>query len=266
MNRLTAKIEQLRQAKRKALVAFVTAGFPDIQATEELAATLEKNGVDVLELGVPFSDPMADGPTIQYSSEMALRKGMSLEKVFSLVKRIRVKSDIPVVLMGYLNPFYHQGFERTMEKARGCGVDGLIIPDLIPEESSTLRTLAARNGVSMIFLAAPNTPAERLKYIDDCSSGFVYVVSLTGVTGGRNKLPENVKRYLRATGRHIRAHPRFVGFGISTPAQVKQLKGHADGIIVGSALIDLVRKNPDANRRNKAIAAFTRSLRQELDR
>lgn len=266
MNRLNAKIKELKQTGRKALVAFLTAGYPDLTTTEELVLRLEKDGVDVIELGVPFSDPVADGPTIQFSSEAALRKGMNLDKVFSLVSRLRKKTEIPLVLMGYMNPFMRHGLEATFRKAGKCGVDGLIIPDLIPEESGPVKAAAKQNGMSLIFLAAPNTPNDRLSCIDKSSDGFVYIVSIAGVTGGRKKLPVDLSAYLKRTKAYIPGHLRFIGFGISGADQVRRLKPFADGVIVGSALIDIIRNNAGSRVRLEKAGRFVRSLRSALDR
>jgi tryptophan synthase alpha chain len=265
MNRLQTTIALLKEQKRKALVAFLTAGYPDIRATEESVYLLEKNGVDIIELGVPFSDPIADGPTIQAASDAALRNGVTLTAVLLLVSAIRKKSNIPIVLMGYLNPLYHHGIETIFKRMKNAGVDGLIIPDVIPEESADLRRVAQQNGLSLICMAAPNSPVDRLAYIDRNSDGFVYVVSLMGVTGGRKQLPAHVKQFLSLTKKHITRHPRFLGFGISTPQQVKELKSYVDGVIVGSALINILSRFEKKEERTTQLARFVASLRAALD-
>lgn len=265
MNNLNAKTVSLKKSGRKALVAFLTAGYPDLRATEDLVPCLEKNGVDIVELGVPFSDPVADGPTIQFSSEAALKRGVSLDTVLALVKRLRKRTSIPIVLMGYMNPFVRKGLESTFERAKAAGVDGLIIPDLIPEESGQVKAAAQKNGLALIFLAAPNTPDDRLRFIDSKSDGFDYIVSIAGVTGGRSALPVEVAGYLKRTGKHMSRHLRFIGFGISGPEQVQRLKPYADGVIVGSAIIDILRKTSGSRQRLEKTGSFIRSLRNALD-
>lgn len=263
MNRLEIKAKQLKKAGKKALVAYITAGYPDMKFTEEAFAAIAGAGADVIELGVPFSDPIADGPTIQYSSYQALRKGANLDRIFSLVARVRKSSETPVILMGYLNPLLALGLDTAARLAKKSGADGFIIPDVIPEESGPIRKVFAKYGLSLVFLAPPNASSERLRELDRLSSGFVYIVSLTGVTGGRKKLPETAVDFLKRTKRHIRK-PRFIGFGISRPEQAAELRKYADGVIIGSALIDIIRKNgrPAAKRK---LAAFISAFRKALN-
>ena len=265
MNRLNKKIRELKRNKRKALVAFVTAAYPDLRTTAELVETFEKNGVDIVEIGVPFSDPIADGPVIQYSSEQALKKGITLGKILSFVKKLRRKAQIPILLMSYLNPIYKMGLKAAAKRAADAGVDGFIIPDIIPEESAEERKIFKKMGLPLVYFAAPNTPVERMKHIDEKSRGFVYVLSLTGVTGKRKGLAPHLKEFLDTTKRYIRRNLRFVGFGISSTEQVSELKDHADGVIVGSAIIELIRKNNNPSSRKKKIALFISSLRNVLD-
>ena len=264
MNRLENKITWLKKNKRKALVTYVTAGYPDLASTESIFKTLTDSGADIIELGVPFSDPIADGPTIQFSSDQALKKNMTLAKVFSLVKSIRKYSDTPVILMGYTNPLIRNGIESTARAAAASGVDGFIIPDLIPEEALDIRKSLKKYGLSLIFLAAPNSSTERLRYLDSTSSPFLYIVSLTGVTGGRKQLPASAIEFIKRTKRIVK-QTRFVGFGISSAEQVKSLKSHADGVIIGSSLIDIIRKYPNREQRAKQLTAYVSSLRKALD-
>lgn len=263
MNRLEKKIKWLRKNKRKALITYVMAGYPDIRATESIFKTLTDSGADIVELGVPFSDPIADGPTIQYSSDRALRKNITLSKVFSLVRKLRKTFDTPIILMGYLNPLLRRGIETTAREAAASGVDGFIIPDIIPEEAAAVKTAFRKRGLSMIYLAAPNSTDKRLEYLDSASSPFLYIVSLTGVTGGRKKLPDNVKLFLNRVKKHVR-QTKFIGFGISSPEQVMSLKSSVDGVIVGSSIIDVIRKNPGASSRTKKLSAYISSLRKAL--
>ncbi|MFH1369630.1 MAG: tryptophan synthase subunit alpha [Elusimicrobiota bacterium] len=263
MNRLEKKVLSLKKQKKKALITYITAGYPSAGATEGIFRTLVDSGADIVELGIPFSDPIADGPTIQRSSDQALKNGMSLDKIFQLVKKIRRNCDTPVILMGYLNPLMRNGIERTAELAGRSGVDGFIVPDLIPEESDELRKIFKKHGVSLIFLAAPNTPAGRLKSIARYSDPFVYIVSLTGVTGGRKNLPKDLITFLARTKSNIRK-PRYIGFGISRAEQVRSLKKYVDGVIVGSAVIDILTKYRSADKRTKKLSEFVRSLKCAL--
>lgn len=250
---------------RKALVAFITAGYPDLSSTPRLVNLLEANGVDVIELGVPFSDPVADGPTIQFSSEQALKHNVSLTDVLATVLTIRKKSSIPLLLMGYMNPFNRLGLNTAVRSAAAAGVDGLIIPDLIPEEAAEMHRYCAKDQVSLVHLVAPTTPDSRMKLIDARADGFVYVVSLTGVTGGRHSLPSDVRTFLERTRKNIVRHPRFVGFGIASAEHVRRIAPHADGVIVGSAIIDIIRTSHSAAERDRRLAAFIRTLRRALD-
>lgn len=265
MNRLTSTLSKLKENKKKALVAFITAGFPDIDTTRETIKILSNNGADIIEIGVPFSDPIADGPTIQASSDFALKGGVNLNIIFDMIKDVRKETEAPILLMSYSNPLLRQGFNNTARKAHLNGADGFIIPDVIPEESREIKSICAHNELSLIFLAAPNSTDERLRFIDSESEAFVYVVSLTGVTGKRASLPGQSIEFLRRAGSII-THPRFLGFGISNAEQVRRLKPYTDGIIVGSAFIEILRDNKDKKTRENKIAAFTRSLRESLDR
>ncbi|MGA2090559.1 MAG: tryptophan synthase subunit alpha [Endomicrobiales bacterium] len=262
-NRLRHTVGELKAHGTKALVAYVTGGFPDLKYTEQVVPHLAENGVDIIEIGVPFSDPVADGPTIQNASEYALKKGVGLADIFSAVRRIRAKTDVPIVLMTYMNPVYHYGYEKAARTAAAAGVDGFIVPDSIPDESAEFRAACIRHGISLVYLVAPTTPPERMRYIDRCSDSFVYIVSLIGVTGGRKTNADGVTAFLEVTKKNI-AHARFVGFGISGPDQISRLKIHGDGFIVGSALIDIIRTTSGAQRA-KRVGTFIRSLRRALD-
>lgn len=265
MNKLNSKIQQLKEEGRKALVAFITVGYPDLKATPHLVKLLEENGVDIVELGVPFSDPVADGPTIQFSSEEALKHNVSLTDVLAAVRTIRKTSGIPLLLMGYMNPFNRPGLQKAVKSIAAAGVDGLIIPDLIPEEAREMHGYCAKEQVSLVHLVAPTTPDSRMKFIDARADGFVYVVSLTGVTGGRKALPADVRGFLERTEKNIVSHSRFVGFGISTAEHVHRIAPYADGVIVGSAIIDIIRTSSSSAECNRRLAAFIRTLRRALD-
>jgi tryptophan synthase alpha chain len=264
MNRLTRKLLSLRGENKKALSMFITAGYPSPDATIGIVLELERSGADIIELGIPFSDPLADGPTIQKSSDIAIKNGTTLRSVLSMVERIRNESDIPLVLMGYVNPLLAYGLERFMEDAAARGADGVIVPDIPIEEAEAYRNAALTHNLSPVFLAAPTSTDGRLKKIDELSEGFVYCVSITGVTGRSNGLPAYVEEYLRRCKKHIVKNPMLVGFGISTADDARKLAPHADGVIVGSALIQCIMNNPE-DRYLEPIAAFVRELRNGLD-
>ena len=264
MNRIDQKFRELREKKKKAFIAFITAGDPSLRITEQLVLAFEKAGVDIIELGVPFSDPLADGPTIQASSQRALEKGVNLEKIFELVRRIRHKSMIPLALMTYYNPVLHYGEEKFVSKAQACGVDGLIIPDLPPEEAGTLIHRCRRKDLAAIFFIAPTTTRQRMKKIVQASTGFVYSVSLTGVTGARQQLPGSIVRQVRLA-KQLTAKPICVGFGISHPEQIRSVAKIADGVIVGSAIVQEIAKNSGRKQLVRGVFHFVRRLVKALD-
>lgn len=262
-NRLRGTVTRFKTEKRKTLVAYVTGGFPDLRTTERIVPLLAAAGADIIEIGVPFSDAVADGPTIQSASEHALKKGVNLAAIFAAVRRIRARTDVPIILMTYLNPVFHYGMEKAVKAAAAAGVDGFIVPDIIPDESADLRAACKRAGLSLVYLAAPTTPPGRMRYIDTCSDSFVYIVSVAGVTGGRASLPAGVEKLLAQTAASMK-HPRYVGFGITRPEHVARLKSHCDGVIVGSAIVELIRTHEGAGR-ERALTRFVRSLRAALD-
>ncbi|MBN1621653.1 MAG: tryptophan synthase subunit alpha [Endomicrobiales bacterium] len=266
MTLLKNTIIKILDKKKKVFVGCLTAGYPDIKSTVELSGILANSGIDILELCVPFSDPIADGPTIQYSSEIALKKGINLKLILDTVSQIKKRCSIPVILMSYLNPLIHFGLDKFFRMSKKAGVDGYIIPDIIPDDYkfNEIKAMCIRYGLSVIPLIAPNTPNNRLRYIDKKSDSFVYIVSLTGVTGARKSLPADIANYLTRTKINIR-HPRFLGFGISHPNHVKSVRKYVDGIIVASAIINIIRKNKTKSIRNKKISQFIKSLRKELD-
>ena len=223
----------------KALVPFLTAGDPDIETTEALVLCMAEAGADLIELGVPFSDPIAEGPTIQRSSERALAGGANLHGILALVGRLRSKIEIPLILMGYANPIHAMGEERFSKLAGEVGVDGIIVPDLPPEEGERLYGLCNDRGVDGILLAAPTTTPDRLKLLAEKSRGFLYYVSLTGVTGARGTIADGVEEGVVAA-RKAGDIPVCVGFGISTPDHAAQIGAYADGAVVGSAIVDRI--------------------------
>jgi tryptophan synthase alpha chain len=262
MSRITRKINQRHSAGQGAFVAFITAGDPNLEATEELVLALDRAGVDVVELGVPFSDPMADGPSIQASSQRALRHGITVGRVFDLVGCIRQRSAIPIVLMTYYNPMLQCGLEAFAKGCAWVGVDGVIATDLTPEEAGPWKKAAVDAGIDTIFLVAPTSTDERMRLIAGLAGGFIYCVSRTGVTGARERLPEEDLHSLIS---RIRAHtdlPVIVGFGISTPKQVAAVTRVADGVVVGSALVNVIaqhQEDPSLVRIVETVAAELRA-------
>jgi len=263
MNRIERKFGELNREGRKALITFITAGDPDLDTTFELVLEMERKGADVVELGVPFSDPLADGTTIQRASQRALNNKVRLRDILKLVYKLRRKTEIPIVLMSYLNPIYKYGLEEFATTCRKTGVDGIIIPDLVPEEAEEWLTVARLNKLSTIFLAAPTSPLERIKKIASKSTGFLYYVSLTGVTGARDKLNSNIIEALKAIKR-ITNKPVACGFGISNPQQARKVSRYSDGVIVGSAIIDLIEKSTTRKAILKNVGNFVASLHQKM--
>ena len=241
-NRIEEKFKKLKKAKKKAFVVYIMAGDPNIEATRKLVLGLDKIGVDIVELGVPFSDPLADGPTIQAASQRALKNKINLDNIFNLVKRIRKSSQIPLALMTYYNLVFKYGESGFLQKAKQSGVDGIIIPDLIPEEAGNIIGCAKKLKLSTIFFLAPTSSNKRIKLVSKLSSGFIYYVSLTGVTGARKKLSSDLSLKLKKIKR-LTKKPVCVGFGISKVSQVKQASRISDGVIVGSAIVKNIQNN-----------------------
>jgi tryptophan synthase alpha chain len=242
MSRITDKFTQLNAAGKRVLIPFVSAGDPDLATTRELVLEMERRGADIVELGVPFSDPIADGPTIQRASQRALQAGVTLKKVLDLVKQIRWQSQLPLVLMTYYNPIFKYGEERFVQDAIQAGVDGLIIPDLPPEEAGSLLQAAEDTPLDIIFLLAPTSTPERISLVSKCSRGFIYYVSLTGITGAKGAVVEQITNKLSQI-KQVSDKPVAVGFGISTPEQAAQVAAQASGVIVGSAIIRVMEKH-----------------------
>jgi tryptophan synthase alpha chain len=220
---------------------------------------LEKSGVDLIELGIPFSDPLADGPTIQKASQRALSKGVTIKSILRMVRISRKRIKLPLVFMTYYNPVAHYGIKRFVEDSKKAGIDGVIIPDLPPEEADDLIEAAKRADFSTIFLAAPTSTKDRLKKISQRSTGFIYYVSLTGVTGARRKLPKDIVEHVK-TLKAITKKRVCVGFGISSPSQARNISKLADGIIVGSAVIKIIEENINTKGLYKKVTKFVRSL------
>jgi tryptophan synthase alpha chain len=263
--RITKKFAALKAEGRAALVTFVTAGDPDLETSRAILMGLPKAGADVIELGMPFSDPMADGPAIQQSSLRALHSGQTMVKTLQLVRDFRAKDqETPIVLMGYFNPIYVYPSEKFVEEAAAAGVDGLIVVDLPPEADDELCLPAMAKGLNFIRLATPTTDAKRLPAVLNNTSGFVYYVSIAGITGAAAPDPATVGRQVAAV-KKATTLPVCVGFGVRTPAQAKELAAFADGVVVGSALVGAVEKSLDKKgRATKHTAAAVHELVAKL--
>jgi tryptophan synthase alpha chain len=241
-NRIAAKFAELRARNEAALVPFIVAGDPDLDSTRRLVLELEARGADLIELGVPFSDPMADGPANQRALARGLGAGASLAAILSMVSELRRETQIPLVLFGYYNPIFHYGVERLTADAAKAGVDALLVVDLPPEEAGELKRPARANGLDLILLLAPTTPIERAQKIARAASGFIYYVSVAGVTGARSILPTDLREHIN-TLRSVTDLPLGVGFGISTPEQAAEVASFADAVAVGSAISLIVEKH-----------------------
>ena len=264
---MTSKIDRtfsrLRQEGEKALIAYVMAGDPSLEVTEQLVVELEQAGADIIELGVPFSDPIADGPVIQQAAERALRSGTSLRTILSMVTRLRARTQIPLVVMAYYNSIHAFGPERFCHEAARAGVDGLIMPDMPPDEAGPLKGPAAAAGLQLIFLLAPTSTAERRTFVARQSQGFVYYVSLTGITGAKlvnlADVAKNVEKIRKVT-----RVPVAVGFGVATPEDAAKVAAIADGVIVGSAIVKQIAAYGQKPDMAKQVAGFVRSLKAAM--
>lgn len=236
MNRIEATFEKLKSQNKKAFIPYIMAGDPSLGRTKELVLLLEECGADIIELGVPFTDPLADGPTIQRAAERALNNKVTLKKVIECVKNIRTKTNVPIILMTYYNPVFKYGEERFVKEAKESGVDGVIIPDLPPEEGNSIIKLSKEKDFAVVFLAAPTSTNARIKKVADSSSGFVYYVSMKGITGAKLLLDSSIENAILKI-RKITKKPIAVGFGISTPEEAAAVSKFSDGIIVGSAIV-----------------------------
>jgi len=254
-----------RQEKNQKLLSlFLTAGFPQIDATVPLLKLLDEAGADLIELGIPFSDPLADGPTIQRTSQIALQNGVTLKKVLEMAAAVKSKLRPPLILMGYYNPILQFGPEKFAQAAAKAGVQGLIIPDLPPEENLALREIAGHLSMSLIYLVSPNTSPERLQLIDRLTTSFIYAVSITGVTGARANVADSAREFLQNLRPQVR-HPLLVGFGVSNAAEARTLSRFCDGVIVGSALLTQIEKNDLTADGIKKTSEFIRELRDGLN-
>jgi tryptophan synthase alpha chain len=263
MNRIDAMFEARSRQGRAASVFYVTAGFPAMATTERVVLALAEAGADLIELGIPFSDPIADGPTIQKASQAALEAGATVQGVLDLARAIRSRTEIPMILFTAFNPVLHYGLERFVTAARESGCDGLLVPDLPPEEAGELEPLCRAADLKLIFLAAPTTREHRRKLIAAHSTGFIYYISLRGVTGARADLPPDIEANLTAL-KAATSTPVVVGFGISRPEHVRQVGSLADGFVVGSALIELIERHAGSPALEDEVKSFARGLIEAL--
>lgn len=265
MGRIGETFARLRTTQERALVPFITGGDPDLDTTEALVLAMAESGADLIEIGVPFSDPTAEGPTIQRANERALAGGASLRRILERVKSLRPRVDVPLLLMGYANPFYAMGVEGFVEAAAEVGVDGVIVVDLPPEEGEALYHAAERRGIDPVLLAAPTTVENRLKLLAGRTRGFLYYVSLTGVTGARDTVAEGVEERVRAL-QALSDTPVCVGFGVSTPEHARTVGAFADGVVVGSALVDRIDRAGSPDEAVEEAARFVAELKSSLRR
>ena len=264
--RLAATFAALRSREERALIPYFTAGDPSLALTRRLVVEAARRGADIIELGVPFSDPLADGPVIQRATQRALQAGgVTLPRVLELARELRGDTPVPLVFLTYYNPILAFGLKAFCGTAVECGVDGVIVADLPPEESGPLRAEAQAAGLDLVHLVAPTSTPERMRKIAQASSGFLYMVSLTGVTGARVQLPAELQQHLRVL-RGITTKPICVGFGIGTPEQAAFVGEVADGVIVGSAIVQLVEKHSGSGDLVTIIGDFIASLKEPLRR
>ena len=263
MSRIKEKFAELEAKNQKALISYIMVGFPNEKATIGIVRGLVKGGADIIELGFPFSDPIADGPVIQNASTISLKKGTSIRKFFSIVKKIRKETNIPLVLMTYTNILYHMGYAKFIRDAKRAGIDGFILPDMSIEESKEYLK-AAKHNTDTIFLVSPNTSQTRIQKISKATTGFLYLVAVYGTTGVKTGIKSYTIKAIKNIKKQTKGRtPVGVGFGISTPKDVKKyIKAGADAVIVGSAFLKLIEKTPQ-NKLESKIASFTKSLKKQ---
>jgi len=262
MNRIDAFFDTARRSKHKALIAYLTVGYPTAGATLEIAKSLIDGGCDMIELGIPFSDPLADGATIQRASQHALESGITPRKCLEVAAELRKRVDIPLLFMGYYNPMLHYGLEKFCAASHKAGIDGFIVPDLPPDEGSETEAVMKKRGMDLVYLVAPTSSSEeRLKLIADRARGFIYVVSLKGVTGARSAISNDLDEFITRV-RSVTDKPLCVGFGISTAEQAQRVARLADGVIIGSRILDIIEKS---KRPAADVKAFIQEVRTAID-
>ena len=265
MSRIGAKFTELKKRGEAALIPFVTAGDPDLETTLKILRALERGGADCIELGIPFSDPTADGPTIQRASERALKNGLSLPRIFAAVREFRRNSELPLILFGYFNPFFRYGLAEFCRQAAKAGADGVLCVDLPPEESSELKQWTDGEGLDLIFLLSPTSGHDRIQLVARKGRGFIYYVSVTGVTGARRPFDHHLRAQL-ARVRKTASLPVAVGFGISTPQQAAWIAGLADAAVVGSALVAKIEKAKGSAEKVRQAGVFIAQLKRAMRR
>jgi len=263
MSRIKEKFEELEKRNEKALISYIMLGFPNEKATMSTIRGLVKGGVDIIELGFPFSDPLADGPVIQNASTISLEKGTNISKFFNIVKKIRKETDIPLVLMTYTNILHHMGYQKFIKNAKKVGIDGFILPDMSIEESKDYLK-AAKNNSDTIFLISPNTSKTRIEKIAKASTGFLYLVAVFGTTGVKTSIKNYTLKAIKNVKKQTKSKiPIGIGFGVSTPEDVKKyIKAGADAVIVGSAYLKLIERTKQQDLESK-ITSFTKSLKKQ---
>ncbi|SMC25072.1 tryptophan synthase, alpha chain [Clostridium acidisoli DSM 12555] len=262
MNRIDLKFKDLKNKGEKAMISFITAGDPDFKITEELVYGMEEAGADIIELGIPYSDPIADGVTIQKSSARALKNGTTISKIMQCVKNIRVNTEIPLVYLVYYNSVFKYGINRFIEECKKVGIDGIIIPDLPIEERKEILNIADKFEIALIPLIAP-TSKERIEKIVTNASGFIYCVSTNGVTGTRSEIDTDIKAYMDTVSKFTDI-PKAIGFGISSAKMAKELKEYCDGIIIGSAIVKKVDETEDTEEMLKNVKGFVSEVKKVL--
>jgi tryptophan synthase alpha chain len=257
--RIEDRFEQLKARGQKAFIPYITLGDPDLETTGELILALERGGADIIELGVPFSDPLADGPVIQRAAERALSRGFTLRKALSYIKKWRTQTSVPFLLFSYFNPLFAYGFDQLVSEARECGIDGFLITDLSVEEAEGPANIIYQAGLNLIFLVAPTSTPERIEKIAHYSSGFLYAVSRVGVTGEQSSLSDSTLPLLSKIRKQT-SLPVAVGFGISNPEQIRQVQEVADGAVVGSALVRFIETHSGTENLPEQVEKYTRWL------
>jgi tryptophan synthase alpha chain len=263
MSRIEQQFSSLRAKGEKALICYLTAGDPSLAQTKQIILALEAAGVDLVEIGCPFSDPTADGPIIQAASQRALKSGTTLSAILDMIEALRKTSEIPICLFGYYNPILSFGNERFALRAREAGVDGILVVDLPPEEAPELRQFTDPAGIDFISLIAPTTNNERVRRIARRATGFLYYISITGVTGTARPQVEEVRKDVERI-RTVTTLPLAVGFGISTPQQAKELAPFADGIVVGSAIVRMIAENSQRNDLVSIVSQYAREMKKAI--
>jgi tryptophan synthase alpha chain len=266
LSRIQAKFAELKERGEAALIPFITAGDPDLKTTLKILRALDEGGADCIELGIPFSDPTADGPTIQRSSERALKNGLSLPQIFRTVREFRQDSELPLILFGYFNPIFHYGLEKFCSDASRAGADGILCVDLPPEESAEFKRWTDAEELDLIFLLSPTSGPDRVQLVARGSQGgFIYYVSVTGVTGARRSFDDHLRSQV-ARIRRATSLPVGVGFGISTPRQAAWIAGFADAAVVGSALVEVIEKSKGNVEKARRAGAFVAQLKTAIKR